>query len=83
LPCISQNKYLNRAKLPQGNIQLKVLKESANRRMQKSFDLLIAQAGYGQTAYLRQVYLPVPVHRYAGINVDFTPSPYQQLVSRP
>src|ERR1017187_10511661 len=80
LPCAAQNKYLDGAKLPQGNIQFKVLKESADGRMQIAFDLRVAQAGHGQGSHLWQIDLPVPVHRHAGIKVDLPPGPYQQLI---
>ena len=51
--------------------------------MQIPFDLFKSQTGYGQAPYLRQIYLPVPVHRHAGIKVYLPPGPYQQLIPWP
>ena len=51
--------------------------------MQIPFGLFIAQAGYGQAPYFWQIYLPIPVHRHAGIKVYLPPGPYQQLIPRP
>src|ERR1017187_1279271 len=75
LPCVAQNKYLDRTKLPHGNIQFKIFEKSADGRMQIPSGLFIAQTCYGQAPYFWQIYLPVSVHRYAGIKIYLPPGP--------
>src|SRR5258708_4625541 len=50
--------------------------------MQVAPKLVITQTRHVERAHPWQIDLAIPVHRYARIEINFSPSPNQQLVSR-
>jgi hypothetical protein len=83
LPCASQNEDLDGAKLAHRDIQFEALVEIADGRAEIAVELLVAQsrprAGFPPSV---EKDLAIPVHCHAGIEIDFSPHPYQQLISR-
>ena len=79
----AQNKHLDGAKLAQGHIQVKILVERGNRRVQKALQLLEAQTGDSQGAHRGNKDLPISIHGHARIQIDLSPHMNEQLVARP
>src|SRR3954464_11274354 len=80
--CLSDDEYLNRPQLSQIDIQIEVLEDAPNGRLQVRIHLLIFQTCNVNTAHSRQIDLAVAVYNDASIEVDLPPCADEQFIAR-
>src|SRR4051812_35699664 len=81
--CLSDHEDLNRPQLSQIDIQVEVLEDAPNGRLQVRIHLLVFQACNVNAADSRQIDLTVTVYDDASLEVDLPPCADEQFIPRP
>src|SRR5215813_1762588 len=78
---LSDYEHLNRTKLTQIDVQVEVLKNATDRRLQVRIYLLVLNTGDGHAANSWQVNLAITVDDNARVEIDLPPGSNQKFVA--
>ena len=79
---LADDEDIDRAQLSHADVEIEVLIDASDVRLQKALQLVVAQSGNIQTADARNVDRAVAVDPGVDIQIDLPPGANQQLVSR-
>src|SRR5271165_2137913 len=72
---------VNGPQLAHGHVEIKVLIDAADVRLQVIFDLRVLQSGDTHASDLRQKDVAVPVHPRMNVEINLTPCPDHELIA--